>query len=217
MSRAGKSLWADGVADQHLRRLAGEGFSAVQIAEALSHKGWSVSKAAVIGRAHRTGVNLGQGRVTVTPAERVERRREQDAANARRRRAERRESSPPAAPAPAPKPVTGRKRISGGALPPLPMVADVPAEAARGILLASPDLRHDACRWPLRGEGLGLVVCGAKAGEGASYCPVHRRMAYVPGTAREPRPAYDVHVIPARSSKRREADLVDAFADGKAA
>lgn len=42
-------------------------------------------------------------------------------------------------------------------------------------------------------------------------------MAYVPGTAREPRPAYDVHVIPARSNKRREADLVDAFASGKAA
>ncbi|WP_296585701.1 GcrA family cell cycle regulator [Xanthobacter sp.] len=215
MSREGKSLWADGVADQHLRRLAREGYSAVQIAEALSHKGWFVSKAAVIGRAHRTGVNLGQGRVVVTPVERVERRREQDAANARRRRAERRESAPHAAPAP--KPVTGRKRISGGALPPLPMVADVPAKAARGILLASPALNHDACRWPLRGEGLGLVVCGARAKEGASYCPAHRRMAYVPGTAHEPRPAYDVHVIPARSSKRREADLVDAFADGKAA
>ncbi|MFG1246777.1 GcrA family cell cycle regulator [Xanthobacter flavus] len=217
MSREGKSLWADGVADQHLRRLAGEGYSAVQIAEALSHKGWFVSKAAVIGRARRTGVHLGQGRVTVTPAERVEHRREQDAANARRRRAERRESAPHAAPAPAPKPVTGRKRISGGALPPLPMVADVPAEAARGILLAPPALNHDACRWPLRGEGLGLVVCGAKAGEGGSYCAAHRRMAYVPGTAREPRPAYDVYVIPARSSKRREADLVDAFADGRAA
>ncbi|MFG1255895.1 GcrA family cell cycle regulator [Xanthobacter flavus] len=215
MSRDGESLWADGVADQHLRRLAGEGYSAAQIAEALSHKGWYVSRAAVIGRARRTGVNLGQGRVTFTTVERVERRREQDAANARRRRAERRESAP--SPAPAPKPVTGRKRISGGALPPLPMVADVPAEAAGGIAFASPALNHDACRWPLRGEGAGLVVCGAKTGEGASYCPAHRRMAYVPGTAREPRPAYDVHVIPARSSKRREADLVDAFADGRAA
>ncbi|WP_029554787.1 GcrA family cell cycle regulator [Xanthobacter sp. 91] len=215
MSREGKSLWADGVADQHLRRLAGEGYSAAQIAEALSHKGWFVSKAAVIGRAHRTGVNLGQGRVVVTPVERVERRREQDAANARRRRAERRESAP--SPAPAPKPVTGRKRISGGALPPLPLAADVPAEEVGGIAFASPDLRHDACRWPLRGEGLGLVVCGDRTGEGASYCAAHHRMAYVRGTAREPRPAYDVHVMPARSSKRHEADLVDAFAGGRAA
>lgn len=214
--------------DAELLRLRADGLSCSEIAATLSERVRpGTSRNACIGRLSRLGLDGVQA--VRASSEAARRAREEARAEAERQRQLRVENRQIAreeeraarraatSPVPSPKPATGRKRSPDGSLPPLPMLADVPAEAAAGILFASPDLRHDACRWPLRGEGLGLVVCGAHAGEGASYCPAHRRMAYVPGTAREPRPAYDVHVIPARSSKRREADLVDAFAGGKAA
>ncbi len=209
--------------DAELIRLRADGLSCGEIAAALSERVRpGTSRNACIGRLSRLGLDGVQAvRASREAARRAREEARAEAEQERRRRVENRrvarEQERIAAAADA-KPVTGRKRTSdGSSLPPLPVVADVPAEEARGLAFTSPDLRHDACRWPLRGEGLGLVVCGAQALEGASYCPAHRRVAYVSGTAREPRPAYDVHVIPARSSKRREADLVDAFAGGKAA
>ncbi|MBP2147950.1 GcrA family cell cycle regulator [Xanthobacter flavus] len=214
--------------DAELLRLRADGLSCGDIAATLSERVRpGTSRNACIGRLSRLGLDGVQAvRASSEAARRAREEARAEAEKDRRRRVETRKIArekeraarrAAALPVPAPKPATGRTRLPDGALPPMPMLADVPAEAALGLLFASPDLRHDSCRWPLRGDGLGLVVCGDRTGEGASYCAAHHRMAYVRGTAREPRPAYDVHVMPARSSKRREVDLVDAFAGGKAA
>ncbi|MFG1226051.1 GcrA family cell cycle regulator [Xanthobacter wiegelii] len=214
--------------DAELLRLRADGLSCGDIAATLSEAVRpGTSRNACIGRLSRLGLDGVQAvRASSEAARRAREEARAEAEKDRRRRVETRKIAreeeraarrAATLPVPTPMPAMGRKRSPDGSLPPMPKLADVPAEAAAGILLASPALRHDACRWPLRGEGLGLVVCGARAKEGASYCAAHRRMAYLPGTAREVRPAYDVHVIPARRSKRHEVDLVDAFAGGKAA
>lgn len=212
--------------DAELLRLRADGLSCGDIAAALSERVRpGTSRNACIGRLSRLGLDGVQAvRASSEAARRAREEARAEAERERRVRVENRKiareeerAARRAAAAPPPKPATGRTRLPDGALPPMPMLAEVPAEAAPGLLFASPGLRHDSCRWPLRGEGLGLVVCGDRAGEGASYCAAHHRMAYVRGTAREPRPAYDVHVMPARSSKRRETDLVDAFVGGRAA
>lgn len=75
----------------------------------------------------------------------------------------------------------------------------------------------DACRWPLRGTGIDLVICGGGRGAGHSYCPAHMRMAYQRTDTRAVRPpASDMQrARPARAE--RETDLVDLLACGEAA
>lgn len=91
-----------------------------------------------------------------------------------------------------------------------------PAEAPTGgvAFLAA---GADACRWPLRGTGIGLVICGGGRGAGGSYCPAHMRMAYQRTDTRAVRPpASDMQrARPARAE--RETDLVDLLACGEAA
>ncbi|MFG1370715.1 GcrA family cell cycle regulator [Xanthobacter oligotrophicus] len=92
----------------------------------------------------------------------------------------------------------------------------LPTEAATGgvAFLAA---GADACRWPLRGTGIGLVICGGGRGAGHSYCPAHMRMAYQRTDTRAVRPpASDMQrARPARAE--RETDLVDLLAGGEVA
>lgn len=92
----------------------------------------------------------------------------------------------------------------------------LPAEAPTGgvAFLAA---GADACRWPLRGTGIDLVICGGGCGPGHSYCQAHMRLAYVrPDTRPVREPASDMQrARPARAE--READLVDILARGEAA
>lgn len=52
----------------------------------------------------------------------------------------------------------------------------------RGVKLfdaCKPSLSSTRCRWPLRGEGVAFIVCGAPtAGGGTSYCEEHHRIAF---------------------------------------
>lgn len=52
--------------------------------------------------------------------------------------------------------------------------------ASRGVKLfefGKPNVPFSLCRWHLRGEGVGFIVCG-RAVSGSSYCEFHNRMAF---------------------------------------
>lgn len=78
------------------------------------------------------------------------------------------------------------KRRKPGEIGTLPVPDDLPLEllpkSAR--LLMNADIGTNKCRWPLRGRGIGLIVCGADTGEHPdprrrhSYCEQHRAIAY---------------------------------------
>jgi GcrA cell cycle regulator len=40
------------------------------------------------------------------------------------------------------------------------------------------ELRSEHCRWPVSGEGVHTVFCGGQATAPLSYCPAHCRLAY---------------------------------------
>lgn len=111
-----------------------------------------------------------------------------------------------------PAPATAPASCAGERKAPRPL----PAEAPTGGV-AFLDAGADACRWPLRGTGIDLVICGAGQAARHSYCPAHMRMAYQRTDTRPVRePASDMQrARPARAE--RETDLVDLLACGEAA
>lgn len=205
MSQPVLSVWRHPEARALLARLAQEGHSASQIARALTEAGHPATRNAVIGRAGREGLRIGSGdRSTAASVHQNAAReaaRRQRAAEVAKMKAAARKAERAAA--------KKAERVQ----PVAPKPAARPAPAGGVPFVSS---AHDACRWPLRGDGLGLVICGAGQVPGRPYCPAHVRMAYVPLATRDVRPPADG--LRARSPARaeRESDLVEMFA-GEAA
>ena len=159
--------WTD-ADNETLKRMAGNGYSAGQIADAL---GWP-SRNAVIGRASRMGVRL-CGRVAT--------RKTVDAyhtpiVTTLRKRAHRRPTiaadftmrfgSPAVVPQPAPKPIVPE---------PAPIVSTGPKSLLK---LGAKD-----CRFPL-GPKLAAaeLFCAAPVRAGSSYCTEHHALCWTPAT-----------------------------------
>lgn len=49
------------------------------------------------------------------------------------------------------------------------------------------ELNHGDCRWPVSGEGAGMLFCGHNVEVGKSYCECHARMSVGRGTISERR------------------------------
>lgn len=140
---------------EELRRLAAERFSAQQISEALGE----VSRSAVLGKAHRLGIELQGGTAMVEKAARPKPAPATPAPIAKT-------ATPKAAPVPKPIP-----------LEPEPEPSEPPPADAVTLL----NLRAFMCRWPLgdpRSES--FRYCGARTSDVSPYCPYHRRIAYEP-------------------------------------
>ena len=70
----------------------------------------------------------------------------------------------------------GAKKRTGGSKPGLPMIADL-AETDlpyTARLLIDANTKQKNCKYPLRGSGIGLIVCGADTGGRPPYCPTCR-------------------------------------------
>ncbi|MBC7506880.1 MAG: GcrA cell cycle regulator [Sandarakinorhabdus sp.] len=150
------------------------GMTASQIAEAL---GEGVSRNAVIGKAHRLGLESrpspvkGGEEVVATPAVKI--------------------AAPAAATAPAPAPSTPR-----------PVAAKKPlrtGKAARTTLL---DLNEKICKWPIGHPGeADFHFCGKGAQAGFPYCTEHCLQAYqaqLPRRDRDRRPPPQMPGMPRR-------------------
>ncbi|MFG1376141.1 GcrA family cell cycle regulator [Xanthobacter autotrophicus] len=105
--------------------------------------------------------------------------------------------------------------------PPLPALVSMPPPA---LLPPAPtggvaflDAGADACRYPLRGEGIGMVICGGGREAGHAYCPAHMRVAYRRPDSRPVRPPASDMQRARPAPAERETDLVDLLACGEAA
>lgn len=74
------------------------------------------------------------------------------------------------------------------------------------------DMGARACRFPVSGAGLDMMVCGEPAPAGASYCPACRARAYQPVPARPTRPVACGYTRVAAEPVEREQDLTEVFA-----
>ncbi|HYE28390.1 MAG TPA: GcrA family cell cycle regulator [Allosphingosinicella sp.] len=202
--------WTDERIDR-LKELWSQGMTASQIADELG----GVSRNAVIGKAHRLGLqsrpspvkpNEGQGEaapaplqpVIETPAEADEARAEPETETAA--------EDEPAAPEPAPAPQPQIRSIGPGGfvrqapgeqqspIPPAPPRRLVPAKPSpeiadkTGLL----DLNEKICKWPIGHPGEpDFHFCGAPANPGFPYCVEHCGVAYqaqIPRRDRRPPP-----------------------------
>lgn len=188
------NVWKDPEALRILRVTAAMGAYVREIVEALQAKGFAVNRNAVIGKAHRTGIALKR-----PPGRNFDLVR---AVGAPRQ----------AFPSPAAVPLTAAPE--DGPRPPCSLPGEVAAvtmlaEApAAGVPLIG--LPWDRCRWPVAGDGAGLLVCGAQA-EHRAYCRAHGRLAYqpLPTPLRLPAGAS----APRVRSEERETDLVDVLGE----
>ena len=202
--------WTDERIDR-LKELWSQGMTASQIADELG----GVSRNAVIGKAHRLGLqsrpspvkpNEGQGEaapaplqpVIETPAEADEARAEPETETAA--------EDEPAAPEPAPAPQPQIRSIGPGGfvrqapgeqqspIPPAPPRRLVPAKPSpeiadkTGLL----DLNEKICKWPIGHPGEpDFHCCGKPANPGFPYCVEHCGVAYqaqIPRRDRRPPP-----------------------------
>ena len=136
-----------------LRKLYEAGLSFSLIADELA---CGLTRNAVIGKAHRLGLNArkiasgGLGDVN-TP---------------------RRTAKPIGRPRTRTNNITWREQgPEATALPP------TPTEVATSPVTFF-ELRLEHCRWPVSGEGIGAVFCGGQVADKQSYCALHYRMAY---------------------------------------
>lgn len=207
------NVWKDPETLRILRVKAAEGASVREIAEALQAAGFSVNRNAVIGKAHRTGIALmrppGKNFDTVGV----------DAVRAPLAKPAARGQSAPL-PSPAAVPLTPAPE--GGPRPPLlPRLGEVaaatpsptpeapaPTGPVGGVPLIG--LASNRCRWPVAGDGAGLLVCGGPATRGA-YCAAHGQLAYQPLGTPLRLPA-DPTVRPVRS-RERERSFMDAYGE----
>lgn len=61
--------------------------------------------------------------------------------------------------------------------------SDIPSDGAAPVTFF--DLRPNHCRFPLSGEGLDILYCGAGKAEGTSYCLAHCKVVFAPQRIRE--------------------------------
>ena len=202
--------WTDERIDR-LKELWSQGMTASQIADELG----GVSRNAVIGKAHRLGLqsrpspvkpNEGQGEaapaplqpVVETPAEADEARAEPETEAAA--------EDEPAAPEPAPAPQPQIRSIGPGGfvrqapgeqqspIPPAPPRRLVPAKPSPEIADKTSllDLNEKICKWPIGHPGEpDFHFCGAPANPGFPYCVEHCGVAYqaqIPRRDRRPPP-----------------------------
>jgi GcrA cell cycle regulator len=148
--------WSE-VRVQALKALAAEGLTANQIAEAIG----SVSRNAVVGKAHRLGLVIGGG----GPSEPTRRATTPPRAARTRRAAAPKPPSPPRPPS--------RPQGARAARPAQPV-------EAIGPVVALTALTARTCHWPLGDPGAAdFGFCGAPVRR-APYCALHRARAYRP-------------------------------------
>ncbi len=145
--------WTDEVI-LRLRSLWGEGLATAEIGRRMG-----ISKNAVVGKAHRLGLEARPSPIQRLGGER------------------------PAAP---PRPP---RRIVGPTLPPLPAApaltptiapAAGPRIAPRPVAVPGQPRRHSACCWPIGEPGTASFrFCDAEAANGKPYCAEHAQIAYV--------------------------------------
>jgi GcrA cell cycle regulator len=176
-------MWTEEAIDT-LRRLALEGRSASSIAAALG----APSRNAVIGKANRIGIKLGNGNCSAPGAARA-------GAERPRRAIPRAEpiscgqTLPRRAAIPRSETISCKQTVT----PALPRERErkapwMFAEAEVGEMrrVAFEDIGDvNCCRWPL-GDPTGedFAYCGLETAKGRSYCAGHCRMAYRPPSAR---------------------------------
>ena len=149
-----KILWTDEMTER-LKALWTEGHSASEIAAVIfGETQRSFTRSAILGRVHRLGL---EGR-------RKEPRHSRQRANL----------------PPTHKVVVRKCGRFGYALrqfpadQPDPFSHEPPAKHNCGLLA----LTEDACRWPVRGEGLDTVFCGSQSAKERPYCAYHCGLAY---------------------------------------
>lgn len=137
--------------------------TAAQVAEKLG-----TSKSAVLGLAHRNGLNLGQQGVSPARAERkTANERRAMAHQAKEKAKEPRQRA--AAPEPQPEPDKVDRRAAWLALP-----------GSRSVPLH--EVGAAECAWPLWNlDSEPKVFCGAGSQSSHHYCPAHMRLAYPRG------------------------------------
>lgn len=144
-------IWDNDLAVDRLKALLTQGHSAAQAANVLSKEFVAVSRAAVIGKASRMGLTLGNPK------------RAQEVRTIQVRRIA---ASSPAPIAPLPASLTNPSRL-----------AEVDAIATAPKVITDP--AFGGCRWPLHRtseDGQTLHCCNSR--EAAPYCPGHARLAF---------------------------------------
>jgi len=181
--------WTDERIDQ-LKSLWEQGMTASQIADALG----GVSRNAVIGKAHRLGLQSRPSPVRSADAadEPAAPSPPPPAAKAPSRRAA--AAAPPPEPDPAPAPVSALHEPAAPASPPAPPRRLVPAKPnadvkdKTGLL----DLNDKICKWPIGHPGEpDFHFCGHPVNQGFPYCLQHCAVAYqaqLPRRDRRPPP-----------------------------
>jgi GcrA cell cycle regulator len=169
-----------------LTKLWTEGLSASQITAEL---GGSMSRNAVISKAHRLGLAHGTSKFASTPRARKPNRRPESSPTG--------ETADQGGPALAPmsvRPQVAKEpeetRPREDATVPAQAVEETRAEVDGAVLLPMRvtimQLREGMCRWPLGDPThAGFCYCGAKAVTGLPYCTHHAQVAYQPATERK--------------------------------
>jgi GcrA cell cycle regulator len=169
-----------------LTKLWSEGLSASQIAAEL---GGSMSRNAVISKAHRLGLAHGASKVASTPPARKPHRSPEPCPTD--------ESSGQADPALAPTMVNLQPKLKPEetrAREDTTVPDQEPEEIRPEVGGAGPvskrvtimELREGTCRWPLGDpSSADFCYCGAKAVTGLPYCAHHAQVAYQPSTERK--------------------------------
>jgi GcrA cell cycle regulator len=146
--------------DEMIKRLAGDGLSAAQIAAGLTGR----SRNSVIGRLNRLGLVLSSLQGRVPNALRPKRKPKQP------------QQYRPRVVFPKPTVVEGV---------PLPMSQFIFAEEVTASPVTLMELTEDTCRWPA-----GDMYCGGMALAGKPYCAKHDRLAHQPTSPRRGSPRW---------------------------
>lgn len=186
--RGGVNPWPD-AAIAILQKGMEAGRSAAEIVDDLRASGHAHTRNSVIGKAHRLGLAVGEGKRPRAPRPRAP--------------VERMPRQPVEKPAPVMRPPVPRTVVDGflrwrrGLKP-----------VAGGLALREAPLY--ACSWPVAGVGANLRVCGAHVMKGCSYCAAHERDAHQP-TRRINTFIADGTIRTRRPAEEPEADLCDVL------
>lgn len=162
--------WTDPM-DEALRAALAKGLTSTQAAQAIRdaipHA--TVTRNAVIGRATRLGIPLAGIQFNAKPD------KPKAPKPPRERSVELRKTTLAAAGIKFGHKPEHTHRTAPKPLPPKP-VED--AERVGRRMFADPPLRNHQCRWPLRGEGVDMIVCADATAPERPYCPAHCERAY---------------------------------------
>jgi len=196
--------------DALLRRERAKGRSYGLIAVKLTaiHRA-PISRCAVTGRAHRIGLCGSVAQPTRAKVTQLRPAAKALAAKARPAKvlpSNAEQAAPVSRASPALRDTVGKPSSQS----PSPSAAEEPPAEAPAGGIAFRDSLSWHCRFPMGGRGLSLVVCGAPARQGSSYCAHHHSVTHEPRVLRPIPNARDFSQRPSRASGA-ERDLVDVI------